>query len=291
MTVTLYSEWCGSTYICSRLAYKTKLYIHIVYCIRNTYVRECVSAFCKNVPHNASLLYPCIVWQRKHKLPAHKDIRTYVRMCVTMYVAVADSLLLGLLKHMCFFVFVLLCFKGWQLLLLFHHFQLILEKLLGYPPLLLPLLLGSIMHTKYGLHRVRLARGKRRRLESHLCTAYVQTYICTYIQGQSIVNTSVHMPVCMWGMLVKSLSWTPLHLACTYVCTAHYVHARLYTLYYRGRYIHTYVPPTSHHSTYVRMYVRTYTLLQQGTPHLPHTALTAHHTTVPAWFFHCLQLA
>ena len=52
--------------------------IHIVYCIRNTYVRECVSAFCKNVPHNASLLYPCIVWQRKHKPPALKDICTYV---------------------------------------------------------------------------------------------------------------------------------------------------------------------------------------------------------------------
>ena len=102
----------------------------------------------------------------------------------------------------------------------------------------------------------------------------VRTNVHMYVQGQSIVNTSVHMPVCMWGMLVKSLSWTPLYLACTYVCTAHYVHARLYTLYYRGTYVRTYIRSSHFTPQYIRTYVRTYTLLQQDTPHLPHTHCT-----------------
>ena len=86
----------------------------------------------------------------------------------------------------------------------------------------------------------------------------VRTYVHTYVRGQRIVNTSVHMPVCMWGMLVKSLSWTPLHLACTYVCTVHYVHARLYTLYYRGTYVCTYIRSSHFTPQYIRTYVCTY---------------------------------
>lgn len=161
------------------------------------------------------------------------------------------------------------------------------------------------MHTKYWLHGVRLAHGKGRWLESHL-----RMYdIHTYVQGQSIVNTSVHMPVCACrGCLSRVLAG--LHFTQhvhPYVHCA--THSRLYTMYtlqryihtyihtystvctqictyvqYICRYVHTYAPSPPHHSTtYVHTYVCTYlqyTLPQQDTPHLPHTAdYTPHYCT------------
>lgn len=96
---------------------------------------------------------------------------------ICIYLSIADSLLFGLFEHVCLLCLALLCLQQRQLLLLLHHFQLVLKELLGPPSLLLPLLLCSIMHTKYGLHRVRLTRGEGLRLETHL-----HKYVCTRVE-------------------------------------------------------------------------------------------------------------